>query len=207
MTEPTTLILVTGTWGGTWAQQGSMFRLLLASERIRVPECFEWSGDVSGVPSLTANGRHSDWRAGAASLTYFLRGFPYEQRNVLCHSHGGQLAAYAAAEKDCWIRRLLTISTPVRSDMLPVWVQAKPNIGHWTHVASKRGDWMLRLGEMFDGGWGWRRTMPSADCNILIPRIGHSGLLTDRDHFHHWPSLLSTIKQGDLQMGARHVVR
>ena len=188
----TSILLVQGTWGGTWAREGTPFRQMLAAQHVTTLEPFEWSYDLSGV--LTWMGRtHSDWIAGGAALTYYLRGLPYEQRNVIAHSHGGQVAAYAAAHSDCWIRRLITVSTPVRKDMQDTWAQARPNIGAWTHVAAKRGDWMIRLGELFDGAFGWTRQMPSADRNLIFPNIGHTGLFTDQQYFHHWPPLLDLL--------------
>lgn len=203
--------LIHGTWGAKWAEPNSPFRQMLCKNRLFILPAFEWSGDISGVPSLTANGKHSDWRAGGAALSYFLKDIPYNNRNVIAHSHGGQCVAYAAAFKNTPIRRLITVSTPPREDMDTVWDAAKPNIGYHVHVASTKGDWMVRFGQMFDkhlDSWfGWDATMPSADQNVIIPGIGHSGILMEPELIPLWQreNLLEFFRASDEQLGARRV--
>jgi hypothetical protein len=87
-----------------------------------------------------------------------------------------------------------------------VWAGARKNIGHWTHIAAKRGDWMIRLGQLFDGRIGWDRTMSRADQNVLIPKMGHTGVFNDPQFFRYWPELIvPMIAAPDWQIGARTV--
>lgn len=200
-----TCVLIHGTWGAKWAEPDSDFRKMLCKQRFFIAPTFEWSGDISGIPSFTANGKHSDWRAAGASLSYYMKDIPYQNRNVIAHSHGGQCVAYAAAFKGVAIRRLITVSTPPREDMESVWERAKPNVGYHVHVVSKRGDWMIRFGQAFDHRWGWDATIPSADQNIVIPDIGHSGILMDPMYITLWSSqhLLDFLRMDDAMLGAR----
>jgi hypothetical protein len=183
------VVLVHGTGRGTWAEPDRPFRALLHDAGLRVIEPpFEWSGDLSGIPSFTGTQKHSDWRAGGFALALYLRSLPYEDRNVIAHSHGGQCAAYAAAR---WgrlapIRRLVTVSTPVRSDMEPVWTDAKPSVGFWLHVASKETDWTARFGQLFDGHIGWKSRQKQANVNAIIPKFGHSHGLMDPELVQGW---------------------
>lgn len=200
-----TVILVHGTWGAKWAQPDSEFRKMLVRQRFFIAPAFEWSGDISGIPSLTANGKHSDWRAGGASLSYFLRDIPYVNRNVIAHSHGGQCVAYCAAFFKTPIRRLITVSTPPREDMESVWAAAKPSVGYHVHVTAKKGDWMIRWGQVFDSRWGWDSTLPSADQNLVLPDIGHSGILMDPLFIPLWQRehLLDVFRMDDAMLHAR----
>lgn len=207
----TGVVLVHGTWGAAWSAEGSPFRQMLDAQGFRVilPP-FEWSGDVSGIPSFTGSAKHSDWKAAGFALALYLERIPYEDRNIIAHSHGGQCVAYCAAKYSIIapIRRLITVSTPVRSDMEPVWTDAKPRIGYWLHISSKNGDWMAKLGQLFDGSFGWKRQQPQADQNALIPNIGHTGILGDPTHIPLWQSqhLLQHFTLPATRIGGRSVV-
>lgn len=200
--------LIHGTWGAKWAEPDALFPQMLARHDMQVCQpAFEWSGDVSGIPSFTGSQKHSDWRAGGFALALYLARMPLEERNVIAHSHGGQCCAYAAARYNVAIRRLVTVSTPVRSDMEPVWMAAKPRIGYWLHVAAKSGDWMARMGQMFDGHVGWQSRQKQADVNAILPGIGHTGILSDPTHIQLWKSqeLLRYINLPDSMMAVRDV--
>ena len=178
----TSLILVPGTWGGQkgdWTSEGSPFRTFVEARDFECLNFQGWSGDVDGVPLIGENGSHADWIAGGYGLAYFLKTIPYYKRNIFAHSHGGQVVAYCCAKTKTPIRRLLTIATPVRKDMFTIYKEAKLYMGYWTHVRSKGWDLMQRLGEAFDGHWGWTRNMPDANVNVTIPGISHSKLLHD----------------------------
>lgn len=183
------ITLCKGTMHGEWADPGSPFRKqVLEPNGFGVYERVNWwSGDVSGLPkwlSWFASSKQSDWVIGGDFLAEVLAELPYEQRNVLSHSHGLQCVAFAA--KQVPIRRLIDICGPVRKDMNEVCTAARANIGYWVHVASKGGDKMQGFGELFDGYLGWVREHPCAHLNITIPGISHSGLLYDQRLFHHW---------------------
>jgi hypothetical protein len=212
------LYIVEGTWGGAdWAHVGSAFRVYVSSRGFEIHLRTEWwSGDVSGLPSWTASRKHSDWRIGAEFLGEALAHVPYESRNVLAHSHGGNVALYTAAGTHAAgdpcagfdgvsIRRLVTIATPPRADMDAIATRAKPRLGAWLHVTDTRGDWMQRLGQVFDGRFGIPRTLQmQADRNLAIPRVNHSTLLTDPAKFGMWEDLgiLPYVRGADAEIGA-----
>lgn len=217
------LFVVEGTWGGAWAHAHSAFRLYLDNCGVEVyPRTEWWSLDVGGLPSLTAARKHSDWRIGGEFLGDALARVAYEDRNVLAHSYGGNVGLYAAAgtrdpdERDgCFgfdgvpIRRLITVATPPRGDMDAVADRAKARIGYWLHVTDTRGDWMQRLGQVFDGRFSFtpRKLQLKADQNIGIPKINHSKLFTDADKFPLWEDLgiLQFLRATDGEISARDV--
>jgi pimeloyl-ACP methyl ester carboxylesterase len=187
----TRLILVPGTWHGDWVEKESPFRQYLEAHDFRCLPFRGWSGDVDGIPAglnLAESKKHSDWIAGGWSLMYLLRNLPYEKRNVIAHSHGGQVAIYAAALARLQIHRLVTVCTPVRKDMAEMYAKAKPLIGRWRHVSADGWDFMQRAGELFDGNLNWTqaRKMPEAHENVLIKGIGHSKLLYAPECFPLW---------------------
>jgi hypothetical protein len=143
---------------------------------------FDWSTDLDGE---FLGDTHSDWQAGGDALRYYLRGMALGCRNVVTHSHGLQVALYAAA-KGCRIDSLVTICGPVRHDMEPVVRLARPHIGLWVHVHSDQSDPIQIAGSLFDGGFLPRRDEPLADRNDSVPGVGHSGLLYEPAYFHHW---------------------
>jgi hypothetical protein len=180
---------------------------------------FAWAGDIGGLKFCR---RHSVWQAGGTNLYAYLcppimsrlceagalrpepryyrddspAYIPIRDRNVIAHSHGGQVVFYACAE-GLKLSLLITIGTPVRSDMRAIVEKARPNIGHWLHVfeSSYWANKMQWLGALFDGHVGieWRHA--AADVNIDVPGVGHSRLLVDPDcfslwHTHGWLSLV-----------------
>ena len=113
------VVLVSGTWGAQWAQDGTPFRQMLAKNGVDVVlPPFEWSEDVSGIPSFFTGGKHSDWKAGGFAFGLFMARIPFEDRIVLAHSYGGNVCAYGLISRlGVPIRRLVTIGTPYREDM------------------------------------------------------------------------------------------
>jgi len=187
----TRVILVPGTWHGEWSDPDSPFWTFLEAQRFRPLKFRGWSGDVDGLPHVIdpqKSEKLSDWIAGGWALFYLLRNLPYERRNVVAHSHGGQVALYAAGLARVQIHRLITVCTPVRKDMADIRKLAAPRIGRWRHVSADGWDFMQRAGELFDGNFNWHqeRKMPEAHENLLIPKIGHSKLLYDQTLFPLW---------------------
>ena len=187
----TTLYLVEGTWGGEWARDRSAgsFRWYLTSlgfNTILVP----WSTDADGLPSFLDATGNSDWSAGGLGMRLQLKGIPYEDRNVLTHSLGLAPALYAAtgAHEEIppvQIRRLLSICPPPRKDLevLAQHAITGRRIGHWRNVYAQGWDLMARLGQAFDGHWGWRRTFDIESVAGVFNQvgekgIGHSGMFT-----------------------------
>jgi pimeloyl-ACP methyl ester carboxylesterase len=162
---------------------------MLLSKGFRPLKFRGWSGDVDGLPHVIdpeKSEKLSDWIAGGWGLYYLLRNLPYEKRNIIAHSHGGQVALYAAGLARVQIHRLITVCTPVRKDMADIRQKAVPRIGRWRHVSADGWDFMQRAGELFDGYFGWERKMPEAHENLLIPKIGHSNLLYKPECFPLW---------------------
>jgi hypothetical protein len=186
---PTTVVLIAGTWGGSedWTNPQSLFSQFLRSKGFD-PLQFVWSGDVNGVPDPLENGKFSDWKAGGWSLSYFLRSLPYDQRNLIDHSHGGQLPPFCAVETRTLLRNNISVCTPVRKDLRDTYIESRKFMNRWRHVYAKGWDFWQRAGEFLDGQVGWTRQMPpgSADDNVAIPGIDHHLLLTDPKNFPLW---------------------
>lgn len=150
----------------------------LADVYTRTP--FEWSGDVDAW-----RGRHTDWHAGGHALLYYLDDVALPDRNLIAHSHGQQVALYAAS-MGVQIRVLITIGSPQRSDMRAVAERARPNIGFWLHVYDDGWDLWGQAGAALDGAWSLNRASRYADLNHKLPDISHSRVLYDPVHFARW---------------------
>lgn len=201
----THVTLVEGTFGGTWASDpASTFRDMLRRRDVAASVFEGWTNNVDGVPNLLAAGRHRDWIAGGYALSYFLQLVPYEDRNIICHSHGLQVVLYMLARTQLPIRRLISVCSPVRRDMRETAIAAVPYLNRWRHIASSQGDPWQRLGELFDGHLGWGdRKWPQAQENLSIPGIGHSKLLNDPTFIDLWQTdgMLDFLRAEDVIYG------
>lgn len=173
-----------------WEPQSALASYLHQNqiEQVNVSLPFVWSTELDGVlrPS------HIVWKAAGYALRYYIgdqfpKGLPTEKRNLIAHSHGGQVAFYACAS-GLQIRNLITIGTPVRGDMEAVVKAARPNIGYWLHICDSKSDWISLAGALFDGRIRLKHDFPLADrndnCSDL--KISHSKILTDADRFGLW---------------------
>ncbi len=105
---------------------------------------------------------------------------------LIAHSHGGQVALYAAA-KGLRIPALVTVGTPVRADMQPIAEAALPQIGKWLHISDARWDWWGQIGAFGDGAISLTRTMPFPSCvNAQLRGIAHTKVLNDPSKFPLW---------------------
>lgn len=206
----TPFCIVNGTWefdghdGATeWWQAHSPFVEFMATEgfvyTLVAGEPFIWHTALEGIDWLRYFGKkakHTAWRAAAHNLKQYLRDVPVQDRNILAHSHGGNVVAYACAG-GLEINNLITLSTPIRGDMRAVYTAAAIHINHWTHVHSDRSDWMQLLGGLFDGQFGVHRGCPQADHNISIAKVGHSKIVKDPAFFRVWKEqqLLQHLKK------------
>lgn len=196
---PTSYIPIEGTWDNdetvdNWWQCTSQFSRFLRSNDI-VQSCptgdeFVWSGDLDGLNIFRyfSKHRHNDWHSASKALKYYLVDTPLEQRNIIAHSHGGQVVLYSAADGMA-INKLITIGTPVRKDMFGIMKMARPNIKQWLHIHSNWTDFWQVFGELFDGHLGVVRDMPLADMNLSIKGVGHSSILRQPKNFHYWNDL------------------
>jgi len=199
------VLLVHGTWSADfkrsdapmWWEPGSAFAQMLATHGLDATafESFRWSGDLTGLARLfpwnwLRKPQSRDWHAAAQALRYLLEPkgcpTPFASRNLICHSHGGQVPLIAAAH-GLKIRRLVTVATPVRADMVDTIAKARPNIERWLHVYDPTlKDRMQVLGELGDGRLGWKRHFPAADVNVSVAGSGHSGVLCEPEWFRVW---------------------
>jgi hypothetical protein len=188
-----------------WFLLKSPFERFLAShgvEQLEPGDPFIWSTDVNGVKGWlrwfgneSAAGDHQDWHAGGLALKWRMQTYPRQHRTMIAHSHGGQLAAYAAAE-GLQIPVLVTVATPVRRDMSHVWKRARPNIGCHLHLYAPGGDWIQILGQWGDGLWSSGRKLAFTDAdgrerwgahlNHAVPLMQHSRILSDPTCFAWW---------------------
>lgn len=119
---------------------------------------------------------------------------PYDDRRFWAHSHGDKPILFACAGiradgsfgKPLRIRSLVTVMSPVRDDMRAIVERAKPNIGYWEHIHSDHSDLIQIAGSLLDGRLGIVRAQPGAHRNTAIAGVGHTGLLEDAAHSHHW---------------------
>jgi pimeloyl-ACP methyl ester carboxylesterase len=182
----TPTILIAGTWGQDdpwWKPDSPFWKEAIAHglELIDEREPFDWTGDIDGIL-----GKNTRWEDAGEKLLYYVRLKHTERRmkglpgadpvNVIAHSHGGPVGLMAAARR-LRIGTLITVATPVRKDNESVIAMAKPNIRRWVHLRSDYSDWWQWFGELMDGRLGIYRDFPQADCNVLEPGVGHSGLL------------------------------
>lgn len=196
-------VLGTHGWDDTdtprWWKAGSPFVLFMGKHGIELvaagEDPFIWDGDLDGVPWLGGR-KLLNWKAAGLQLRRYCKPgptgspegahyVPYESRRLIAHSHGGNVALCAAAA-GLRIHTLITVSTPVRKDMMAIAERAVPNIGVWWHVASDRSDAVQWLGELFDGAFGIVREHPLAHRNVRVKAVGHSRLLEDPAVFSEW---------------------
>lgn len=191
------LTCVAGTWAWTpakplihWWQPGSAFcgQALPAGACLAATTPFVWSTNRDGLLETA----HRDWYAGGVNLlTYLVPPLCPESRVlpadcvVVAHSHGGQVALYAAAE-GLKIDTLVTVATPVRGDMKDVIAEARPNIRFWRHLHGTWRDYVQVLGSIGDGIFGIHRAFPQADENITVRGVTHSAFLNDPQYFERW---------------------
>lgn len=187
-------IPVQGTWGWggdrdkheQWWKPGSPWVKFMQEHDFELfdpKDPFVWSSDADGTIFETLTGRwnHADWEAGGHALAWYLKDVPYQDRNLIAHSHGGQVAAYAATLIPVY--HLLTVATPSRKDMASVYTMARQNIGQWTHIYSDMSDLWQVAGSLFDGRFGVHRKIEAADLNIMVPHVGHANMLRDPRYF------------------------
>jgi len=174
------IALVPGTWSTAdpWWRDGLFLEALKA--RAHTVVSVPWDTELDVLPP------YATWRRAAALFTDLATAFAPEV--VIPHSHGGNVVALALSLGSLWVPHLITVVTPPRHDLFPVYEAARSHIGMWRHLYSDR-DWWSRLGSLFDGAISLERAMPQADCNIYVPGLGHAaGAWFDPDLWtrRHW---------------------
>jgi pimeloyl-ACP methyl ester carboxylesterase len=142
---------------------------------------FVWSTDVEGwVPRLfRRSSALPAWKAAGEAVREYCWARGVRRVQLVGWSHGGQVAAYAAARRLPGFRvtTLITLATPIRGDMAVVYKAARAGVTWWAHVHGGRRDWWQLAGELVDGSLGWRRAMPQATQNLAIATAGHDDLV------------------------------
>jgi len=200
-------IPVAGTWGvdDAWVVSDTgLFTGMMLSDGMaplratdKTP-IFNWDSKLNGL-----------WWTGSESWTYYgikladlLEQIPFEFRNLIAHSHGGNVALNAAnvlATRPGLprIRTLTTVGTPVRADINARG--AAEMIDFWQHICDARWDWMgtlkhvvkngptKTLGKIGDGAFSLeRRFLIPGVTNILVKDIYHSEVLNDPVEMRRW---------------------
>lgn len=197
------IVPVAGTWswkGGKptdWCAPDSPFSAALVAQghRIVAPSGrpFIWSTSLGGVG--VGDGDLNPWRAAGENLFAYCvpplaedRRIPASSLILIAHSHGGQVAA-AALASGLKAHTLVTVSTPHRKDMAPVYAEARKNVARWIHLhgAWYRDTWQW-FGEFFDGRFAmpWTKdsqVFPEADV-VINHGLDHGAPLRDPRHFH-----------------------
>ena len=188
-------VLIPGTrsWDGTktdWYSPGSLFVSYLASLDIALLDTdhpFVWSTDLGGI----GFGKNDllVWRAAGVNLYQYLipprcsdRRVSPDDTLIITHSHGLQVALYAAAY-GLKIHTLIDVAGPVRKDMMDTAEHARHNIRHWVHIHAGPKDRWQWLGELFDGNIGIVRQHPLANVNLEIKDANHGDALRNPKFF------------------------
>ena len=175
------LTLVKGTEHGEWADPGSPLRTqVLEPSGITIAARVEYWTGALWAPK-------DDWRMGGDFLAETLSRLELEERNLLVHSHGLNVAVHAA--KQLPINRLTAIAGPLRPDLFDVYEQAAENTARWTDVRDTGFDKTAWLGQWFGFGQWFRPGKLPRRANVLqikIPGIGHSTLLYESRQFYLW---------------------
>jgi pimeloyl-ACP methyl ester carboxylesterase len=201
------LSLVAGTWAWEptkpdnvhWWQPSSAFCGVLTRAQLELVSSkrpFIWTTNANGI----FENKHLDWRAGGVNLYAYLvpdlcpdKRIPPAETMVIAHSHGGQVALYAAAE-GLKIDTLITVATPVRSDMSAIIEAARPNIRHWRHIHGSWKDYVQIAGSLGDGTFSFRRAFKQANENIEVRGAAHSDFINQAQYFPRWEREWLTIK-------------
>jgi pimeloyl-ACP methyl ester carboxylesterase len=173
-----------------WWERGSEFNRFMATQNLilhaRTP--FEWSTCLDGVPFLpgiSKRNNHIIWKSAAKHLICFLERVPLEERNIVAHSHGGNVTFYALSY-GLQINNLITVGTPVRSDMEAVVLKGLGNCAYWHHIYDSSKDMTSVLGALFDGKIRVRHNFDLADTSDNVKGIGHSAILNDYKFISLW---------------------
>lgn len=173
----------TNAWRDKWTRADSPFGLMMKAEGFEPllagGRQFRWSTGLDGL-----FGDDREWEAASDAAYFFLRDSAYEDRNLIAHSHGGQVALILAAS-GFHIRTLTTVGTPPREN-IPV-AAAEENIGFHQHIYDVHRDLWGWLGQVGAKQLHFERSFANAHVvNFPVAGISHSTLLRDPKRFHYW---------------------
>ncbi len=168
------LVAIHGTWGSqdTWFLPESP--VMQAARRqgcVLPPEPFRWSGQLGSGLS------RRPWQLAAMHLRWYLAAYGVPRPNVLSHSHGVQVLAYAAFAEGLSFGRIVDVEGPVVSSIAPAYAALRVACEAWTHTYN-HGDSVILEGE--EPTWLPVLENPHATVNMPIDdRYQHSGLFED----------------------------
>jgi hypothetical protein len=195
--KPITFIPIPGTdaWDEDennyqWYERGSSFVRYMATQNLVLHAVghLPWSTSLDGIPTRR---NHIIWKGAAKHLLCHLERVPLKERNIVAHSHGGNVVFHATAY-GLQINNLITVGTPVRSDMEPFILKGLGNIGYWHHICDSKTDKVSIWGALFDGKLRMKHTFDLCDSQDDIAGIGHSKILNDQNCIEYW----STDRRG-----------
>ncbi len=176
-----------------WWQRGSAFDTYLRQRGIVQldPENpFIWSSEVAGLFLQDRNLRA--WKAGGWNLKQYLSRVPLEQRNVLAHSHGTQVTAFAASywrEEDTTAEPLfntvITVGGPIHDGVPYHYLNGECR--RWLFIADAGFDKMQFLGGLGAGDLHPEKSFLDTHVVVaLVPGIQHSRILYDAEYMAVW---------------------
>lgn len=185
MTTKYVPIAGTHAWGDGWITDESPFAAMMRAEGFEPLRSgdrpFRWSTALDGLL-----GEDHDWQAAADALYWFLRPIPVGDRNIIAHSHGGQVALLLASS-GVPLRSLTTVGTPCRDD-IPVAI-AEHAIGFHQHLYDLRRDWWGWFGAIGDHELSLRRSFADPHVvNLPVKDIRHAKILRDPQYIPLWRS-------------------
>jgi len=197
------VILVTGTWGekseNEWHQNTEWVDALALNgiKQLDRDIPFLWSSNLDGL-----FGENYDWIAAGAALKDYIearqrRWGLLKPLNIITHSHGMNVVAYAMGKFGLEIDTLITVAGPRRDKMVDQYVMMRELCKCWVHVHSDRRDIWQTIGSLrWLRPWPTSQKMTEAHANRYIPRVSHTGLMD----FACLKSVgvMQTIKKGEL---------
>jgi hypothetical protein len=189
--QPVTYIPIPGTdaWDEDennyqWYERGSRFVNHMATQNLVLHACgfLEWSTSLDGIPTRK---NHLIWKGAAKHLMCHLERVPLAERNLIAHSHGGNVVFHALSY-GLRINNLITVGTPVRSDMEPYILKGIGNVEYWHHIYDSSTDMISIMGAWFDGKFRVRHNFDLADSSDNIKGIGHSKVLNEPPAINLW---------------------
>lgn len=149
---------------------------------------FIWSTEIGGLFWMKRNMR--SWMAAGNNLRQWmsLRGIALLDRNVVSHSHGAQVVAFAAAS-GLKLNTVISVAPPFRKGV--PYDRLIAQCERWLVIEDPGFDFTAALGELFDG-----RIFPGHaphDPKVTViksPGIQHSRVLNEPAFIDRWHSEL-----------------
>lgn len=167
-----------------WDDQFSPFSEFMASHGVNQLvsdplKKYEWSTGLDGV-----FGADDTWDAAGRALAQYMYLPAPSATNIIAFSHGGNVVAYACGKYGLQVNSLVTVSTPIRKNLYPLYKDAETNITRHLHIHGGWADYWQALGDLCGGGWGLHRDNPYA-LNQRAPG-GHGAVLKEGSLLHLW---------------------